>query len=138
MTTNAFLGINTSFERLEGSVWTSIAEVNSIGGIEVTRDTVEATTLDSEGGYREYIAGLRDGGSPSLNMNFTAEGYDLLKSDIESDAAVSYRVVLPDDVYSFTFSAFVTALSLGEVVPDDRVQADCTFKITGIIDTPSV
>ncbi len=138
MTTSAFIGIGTSFERLEGSTWTAVSEITNINGPQVTRDTVEATTLDSTAGFREFISGLRDGGNVTLNMNFTAAGYDLLNGDLMTDTVQTYRVVLPDEVYTFTFNAFVTELAMGDISPDDRVQADCTLKITGEVEVPSV
>ena len=41
---------------------TAIAGLTSIGGIEITADTTDVTTLDSEGGYREFIGTFKDGG----------------------------------------------------------------------------
>jgi len=89
------------------------------------------TNLDSSGGYREFIAGFRDGGEVSLTMNFTKTGFDDMNTDFESDSSVNYQIVLPDTGNTtFDFAAYVT--SLGMSVPtDDKVTASVTLKITG-------
>ena len=35
-----------------------IGGLTSIGGLELSSDTIDVTTLDSSGGYREFINGL--------------------------------------------------------------------------------
>ena len=128
---NAIAGVGTIFNRYSGTVWQRIAEINSISGPSMTRDTIDVTSLDSTGGYREFITGFRDGGTVSLTMNFTRETYDLMLFDFESNDAQSYEIILPDaDVTSFEFCGLVTELPL-EIPTDDKVTANVTIKITG-------
>ena len=127
MASNAIGGVGTVFLR-NG---TALAEVNSITGPGMTRDFIDVTSLDSTGGYREFIAGFRDGGTVTLNMNFTAATYALMKEDFESDTAQAYEIVLPDaGLTSFEFSGLVTELPL-TITTDDKVTADVTIKVTG-------
>lgn len=127
----AFAGVGTKFYRYAGSIGTAIAEINSITGPGMSRDTIDVTSLDSVGGYREFIAGFRDGGTVALAMNFTRAGYDQMKADFESDDLVSYEVVLPDDDNTtIEFTALVTELGLA-VPTDDKVTSDVTIKISG-------
>lgn len=127
----AIAGVGTVFRRWSGTAWGSIAEVNSITGPSMTRDFIDVTSLDSTGGYREFIAGFRDGGTVVLAMNFTRATYDLMKTDFESDAAVLYEIVLPDpDQTSLEFMGLVTELPL-TVPTDDKVTADVTIKVDG-------
>ena len=51
------------------SATTKVGGLTSIGGIEVSADTVDVTSLDTTGGYKEYLAGFKDAGEVSL------EGY---------------------------------------------------------------
>ncbi len=127
MTSNAFSGVGTVFKR--NSV--AVAEVNSISGPNITRGTIDVTSLDSTGGYREFIGGFRDGGEVTLNMNFTLDSYDDFKVDIEASTLKTYSIELPDtNTTTFSFSALVT--SLGMAVPmDDKVTSDVTLKISG-------
>jgi len=134
MTTNAFSGVGTVFSRGDGSSNESfdpIAEINSIAGPDKTRDTIDVTSLDSAGGYREFITTFRNAGEITLEMNFTRAGYEDMDDDFESDDSVNYRVVLPDTgATQLDFAAYVVAL--GMAVPlDDKVTASVTIKITG-------
>jgi len=45
-----------------------------MSALEIRR--IDVTSLDSSGGYREFIASFRDAGEVTLNMNFTLASYD--------------------------------------------------------------
>jgi predicted secreted protein len=97
----------------------------------MTRDFIDVTSLDSVGGFREFITGFRDGGTVSLTMNFTRTSYDKMLSDFEDDDPHYYEIVLPDDVNtSFEFCGFVTELPL-EIPTDDKITANVTIKVSG-------
>jgi predicted secreted protein len=130
---NAIAGVGTKFMRWDAdtSTWEALAEINSISGPTKTRDFIDVTSLDSTGGYREFIAGFRDGGTVTLNMNFTRSTYDKMNDDFEDDDAQNYEIILPDDdVTSFEFSGLVTELPL-EITTDDKVTANVTIKVNG-------
>ena len=128
---SAISGVGTSFRRWNGSSWENIAEINSITGPNKSRDTIDVTSLDSTGGYREFIGGFRDGGSVTLPMNFTRDTYDMMNTDFEDDDLQNYEIFLPDDDgTSFEFEALVTELGLG-IPADDKVTADVTLKVSG-------
>jgi len=134
MTTSAFSGVGTVFNRGDGESdeeFTAIAEINSISGPNLSRDTIDVTSLDSTGGYKEFIAGFRDGGEITLEMNFTLAGYTDMKDDFESDDTVNYQIVLPDTgATTFDFAALVTALGVG-IPNNDKVTCSVTIKISG-------
>src|SRR6056297_930724 len=77
-----------------GGAWEKIAQVKSIDGPSKSRETLDTTTLDTEGGYRTFIASLRDAGDISLTMNFTRESYELMDNDFEDDSPKNYEIVL--------------------------------------------
>lgn len=134
MSSNAFSGVGATFKRsdMESSpTYSAIAEVNSIDGPTKSRETIDVTSLDSTGGYREFIASFRDAGEVTLEMNFTRDGYVDMNDDFESDSAVDYKITLPDTGNTeLDFSAFVT--NLGQAIPlDDKVTMSVTLKITG-------
>lgn len=134
MASKAFSGIGTAFKRSDMSSspnFTAIAEVNSIGGPDMSRDPIDVTSLDSVGGYKEFIAGLRDGGEVVLEMNFTRDGYIDMKTDFETQSLVDYQIILPDtNETQFDFSGLVTALGMA-VPAEDKVTASVTIKISG-------
>lgn len=128
---NAISGVGTRFRRWSGSAWADIAEINSINGPSMTRDTIDVTSLDSTDGYREFIAGFRDGGTVSLTMNFTRATYALMKTDFESDVAKNYEIVMIDpDNTTLEFVGLVTELPL-TIPTDDKISVDVTIKVSG-------
>lgn len=131
MSNTAVTGKDTVFQRWSGSEWEPIAHINTISGPTMSRELVDVTTLDSPGGYREYIASLRDGGDVSLSMNFDKNTYAQMKADFESDDVQKYQIVLPNDTNStFEFEGFVTDFPLN-IPLDDKITADVTIKVTG-------
>jgi len=130
---NAKAGVGTLFRRWSGSAWVNLAEINSISGPNMSRDTIDVTSLDSIGGYREFIGGFRDGGTVQLNMNFIRASLDTMKTDFESDDLQNYEIVLPDDVNtSLEFTGLVTELPL-EIPPDDKITMAVSIKVSGMV-----
>jgi predicted secreted protein len=137
---DAFSGLGTKFLRWDSSApegsadWQAIAEIISISGPTMTREFIDVTSLDSTGGYREFIAGFRDGGTVTLNMNFTSATYSIMKDDFEDKDSQFYEIILPDDdSTSFEFEGLVTELPL-EVPADDKVTANVTIKVVGKVE----
>jgi len=138
MPSNAISGVGAQFMRNSAtSIFAALAEVNQISGPSMTRDFIEVTSLDSTGGYREFIGGFRDGGQVTLNMNFTRDNYILLLADFDDDTAVDYQIILADTgATTLDFTAFVTDMPL-TVPTDDKVTVDVTLKVTGQITVTS-
>ena len=141
MPSNAISGVGTLFQRSDGSsangTFRTIAEINTVSGPNLSRDTIDVTSLDSTGGYKEFIAGFRDGGEVSLEMNFTIDGYGQMKLDFEDDALVDYKVILPDTTATtFSFSGLVTAMGLS-IPMNDKITCSVTIKVSGQVDVQS-
>jgi predicted secreted protein len=134
MTTEAIAGVGAQFKRGDGESnesFTAVSEVNSIAGPTMTRNFIDVTSLDSTGGYREFITGFRDAGEITLNMNFTRDGYDAMKDDFESDSSRNYQIVMPDTgETTFEFAALVTSIPL-DIPTDDKITATVTLKLSG-------
>lgn len=141
---NAISGVGTKFFRWntaghphDGSsdqadgAWEAIAEITSISGPSKSRETIDVTSLDSEGGYREFIASIRSGGTVSLNMNFTRATYQIMNDDFEDDTVQNYRIEIPDAYLTvLDFSGLVTELPL-EISVDDKITANVTIQVSG-------
>jgi len=117
---------------------TEIGEINSIGGPNKTRETIDVTRLQDDDGYRRFIASLRDAGEISLSMNFDRDNYVTFNNDFESDENVEYSIVFPDPLgTTFTFIGMVTALPVTANVAD-KITCDATIKISGPVHLSSV
>lgn len=74
--------------------YTSIAECKGIAVPVVSTEYQEVTSLDSTGGFREYIKGLKDAGEVSVPMGYTADGYEAMLADQNAADSIYYRVTM--------------------------------------------
>ncbi len=124
-------GIGTKLYKWSGSSWEALAQITDISGPGASRETIDTTTLDTTGGYRTFIAGLRDSGTVSFTMNFTRDAYELMKDDFESDDLQDYMIELPDsENTTFHFQGLVTEMPL-TIPTGDKITADVTIQISG-------
>ncbi len=135
----AIAGVGTQFQRWNTSTneWDTIAQIKSISGPSKTRNFIDVTSLDSVGGYREFITGFRDAGQITLNMLYSRDGYELLNNDFENDTAQNYQIILPDaEKTSLSFEGLVTEMPL-TIPTDDAITNDVTIKVTGTVSLES-
>lgn len=136
MASNAFLGVGTVFSRSETETGTyvALAEVLNIDGPTMTRDTPEVTNLDSEGGYKEFIAGFRDGGNITLPMNFTHVTFEAMLNDFEDDAAKWYRIDMPNTQRTrLQFLGLVTSCPVS-IQTASQVTSNVSIKVSGKVE----
>ena len=109
---------------------TTVGGLTSISGVEISADTIDVTTLDSTGGYREFIGGFKDGGE------VTADGY---LSDLGTTEAALVAKVGADEeecVISFsngatwTFDGVLTGFSTSADL-EDAIGFSLTLKVSG-------
>lgn len=136
MASNAISGVGAKFKRMSGT-FQEIAEITSISGPNLQRDTIEVTSLGTLTGYKEFIPGFRDSGEVSLEMNFYVHNYTKLKADFESQALGQYQIVLGDTgATTFEFYGLVTAMSMS-VPTADKVSSTVTIKVSGSVTVTS-
>jgi len=140
MASQALSGVGTQFKRSDmasSPTFSAIAEINSIQGPDKSRGTIDVTSLDSTGGYREFIGSFRDGGQVVLEMNFSRDGYLAMNDDFEIETLVDYQIVLADTgATTFSFSGFVT--NIGLAIPmDNKMTAPVTIKVSGMVEIES-
>lgn len=115
--------------------FTSIPEAKGLIAPQVKFDFPEVTSLDSTGGYREFIKGLKDPGELTLMCGYTPLGYEQQLADQAYATAIYYQVTFPltpgqtlGDVH--TFQGFPSV----SVKADDvgaPIGMEITIKITG-------
>ncbi|RUS41839.1 phage tail tube protein [Cohnella sp. AR92] len=112
---------------------TPVAELSSIGGLELSADTIDVTSLDSDGGYRQFIGGFKDAGEVSISGFFNPEddGQAAVYAAFESGATQSCKIVFPASLgASWEFSAVVTGFSTSAEL-EDAVSFEGTLKVSG-------
>jgi len=135
MVTSAIIGHGTLLKRGDGGgpeVFTTVAEVLDISGPSGSLDTVDVTNMDSPDKYKEYIAGLLDGGDVSFDVNFVnvASQTDIL-TDHQNRTKRNFEMVLPlSGNPKWSFAGFVTSFDNSEPV-EGALTTSITIKITG-------
>jgi predicted secreted protein len=112
-----------------------VKNLTSIGEVSPDSDELDATTLDSTGGYREFIQGFKDGGEVSLTGYY--DSTDAGQAEIitgygtgDIDATV---ITLPSAAGTISFNAWVKSFSLGSADVDGVVGFGATLRITGAV-----
>ena len=100
-----------------------LAEVTSITPPESTADRIDATHMQSPDRRREYISGLIDSGSASIEIQWEP-GNDtdvLIRGLLTSGAKVQHEIEFPNGV-TVSFDAVITGFS--KAIPvDDKMTA---------------
>lgn len=139
--TSAVLAQGTLMKIGDGSsVYTTIAEVKNLSGPQLVVAAVDVTSHDSAAQFREYIAGLRDGGKVTFDVNWIPSGATqgfttgLLSSGFGStkaNSAQQFQIVFPDSATTtWTFVGIVTKFAPSAGV-DKELMASIEIQISG-------
>ena len=129
-----------------------IAELTSIGGPEPTSDEIDYTSHSSPKGWRQFIQGLKDGGSVSLEGNMVVDEDNLLDSDegqtiLEEafrdgdirEMVVAWPIKGRDNDYLIVeFEGFVQEPRQASAPVDDLIDFSATIKISGEVPQPAI
>ena len=117
------------------SVYAAIEQVVSITGPDGSANLIDVSHLGST--RKEYLQGLADNGSISLECNFTGGTEQMLLYDMFNTTADAeeFKLEIPStsaktNFYTFTFLAVVSKWSLSSKV-DDKVTLNITLQTTG-------
>ena len=139
---NQIISYGATVERSQDdTTWTEIPECKGVAVPATTQEYPEVTSMDSPGGFREHIVGLKDAGEVTLPCGYTHAGYTQQVADqtAAESAAIYYRVTLkpaPDQSAGdvFLFRGFPTPAledsGLGEALNMNvaiRITGDVTF-----------
>lgn len=111
----------------------AVAELTEIGGLELSADTMDVTSLDSNGGYREFIGGFKDGGEVSISGFFNPgnPGQKAMYDAFEAGTTDVYQILFPSELgASWDFSGVVTGFSTSAAL-EDAIAFEATVKVSG-------
>ena len=111
-----------------------VGRLTSVGEIAPEAEAVDVTTLDSTGGYREYIQGFRDSGELEITGFYDKSdaGQTALRAAFVSGAAGAVKIDFADGT-SVSFSAFVKSHTIGAAEVDGAVGFGAVLRITGAV-----
>lgn len=111
----------------------SIAELKSIGGLDLKADSTDVTNLDSNG-WKEFIQGMKDGGEVSVSGFFNpadTNGQMALYNAFNTGGLLSYTILFPSALgASWTFNGIVTGVKTDAQL-EDAIPFEATIKVTG-------
>lgn len=134
--TEAQIGYATLLKLGNGSspeTFTTIAEVRDISGFGYTLDELEATHMESPNGYKEYVAGLKDGDTMTVACNMIRS--NAIDTKVVWDAGLrrNFELNFPSTLPDYDFSAVPTGWHVTGVAPNDVLQIELTMRIAGAI-----
>jgi predicted secreted protein len=111
---------------------TVVGELTNIGGLALNADAIDVTSHDSDDAYREFVAGLLDGGEFSVEGNHIPAdtGQQQILTHLNARDAEAMTIVYPDSS-EWAFNALCTAYSAADAPVDGKLAFSATFKITG-------
>lgn len=138
MASAAFWAAGSLFQAGDGGgseVFTSLAEVTKLTPTNMSRDDIDVTHTLSANGYREFIAGWRDGGEVSIEANWlptnATQSYAAgIHNSFNTDTLHNFKIVLPSTLITITFAGFVTAFE-PDLDLENQGKLSVTVKVTG-------
>ena len=124
-------GTTLKFTPADGEQLT-VGKLTSVGEISPEAEEVDVTTLDSAGGYREYIQGFRDSGEVEISGYHDGgdAGQKAMRTAFDSGKTGAFEVDFPDGS-KVTFSGFVKSHSIGSAEVDGAIGFGATLRISG-------
>lgn len=111
-----------------------VGGLTEIGGIELSSDTLDTTTLDSDGGYKEFIGGFKDAGEVSLSGYLEIDesnGQKKMYDAFEEGTAKDFTIEFPASIGAkWVFKGVVTGFSTGASL-EDLISFESTIKVSG-------
>jgi len=112
---------------------TPVAKLTSISGIDASAETIDVTSLDSQGGYREFLAGFKDAGEVSISGWFVPgdPGQAALYTAFQSGETQSCKIQFPASLgAAWEFDGVVTAFTTSAET-EDAITFESTIKVSG-------
>ncbi len=109
--------------------YVDVGEVTSITPPSRTRETVDATQLNSPDGTEEVIAGLLRTGEARIAMNLVPSATHVLADDFDNTTG-NYQITFPNGV-RMQFTGIPIGLEYGDLTPEGRMTVSFSIKAQG-------
>lgn len=116
--------------------FTTIAEVRTLSGPELTRDTEDVTSHDSPNNWEEHIPTILRSGNVTLGINYlpthaTHNASTGLIKDLVDGTLRNFQLVMSDPASTtWSFSAYVVGFN-PNFDHDASISAEVTLKLSG-------
>lgn len=141
--TSATSGFGTLLKQGDGGspeAFTAIAEVRSLTGPSSVMSPIDVTNHQSTSGWREFVAGLLDGGQVTMELNYlpanathkatSASGF---LDRFENKNIINFQLVFSDAASTtWTFTGYFDGMTPTAPI-DGALTASVSVKITGVV-----
>lgn len=146
MTTEARLGWGGEVQLSTDDTYGNCVELGEVRGVptfpQVEADEHEVTHLKSPDRMKEFIAGLRDGGDMTVQLNYVPGGATdlLLTAAAETGDTRAIRIIIPDDsgtgnaAWVWKTFGWVKRYTPDDMQPNAPMTATLIIRITGAVD----
>ena len=112
----------------------TIGALTSIGEITPDSEELDATCLDSSGGYREFLQGFNDSGEVTLSGYYDKgdAGQQALITGYGNGEVKAVAITFPNSGGA-SFNAYVKSFTLGAADVDGIVGFGATLRISGAV-----
>lgn len=110
-----------------------VGAVKSIGGIDVSAESIDVSALDNTSGYREKLPGFKDPGEVAVSgfLDGADEGQAEMYTLLESGDVVDCAIVFPAKIgKTWSFKAGVTKYSTSADV-GDAITFEASLAVSG-------
>lgn len=112
-----------------------VGSLTNINGLEITVDSIDATTHSSADGFREFLPGMAAVGDISVEGYFDKSDTDGQHTMVTDAAAKTEKeVIIQFDTVkkiSWTFDGFITSVKVGDADLEGNIKFSATIKPTG-------
>ena len=111
-----------------------IGSLTSVGEISPDSEELDATCLDSSGGYREFLQGFKDSGELTLSgyLDPDKPGQAQMVTLYGTGALGYFWVTFPDQS-TVAFNAYVKSFTVGSAEVDGIVGFGATLRVSGLV-----
>ena len=111
-----------------------IGSLTSVGEISPDSEELDATCLDSSGGYREFLQGFKDSGELTLTgyLDPDKPGQAKMVTLYGSGELGYFWVTFPDQA-TVAFNAYVKSFTVGSAEVDGIVGFGTTLRVSGLV-----
>ena len=117
-----------------GGTQVTVGRLSSVGEIHSDSEELDVTTLESAGGYREYMQGMRDSGELELSGYHDAgdAGQKALRDAYAGGKSGAFLVEFPDGT-KVNFSGYVKGHTIGSAEVDGAIGFGAVVRISGAV-----
>ena len=111
----------------------TVGGCKTISGVKVEAETSDVTALDNTSGYREHVAGFKDGGEVPITgyLDGADDGQEAMYAAMESGAETAFEIRFPAAIgKSWTFNGVVKSFGT-DVDVDGAITFDAAIKVSG-------